>query len=335
MKLTCLSTVKRILFLSFSICYFSTPNLSQSTIKLIFAGDIMCHEAQISSSFDSLTNSYSFNGYFDEIEPMIQSADLALANLETTLSVDDYSGYPTFRSPDRLAESLRKTGFKLLFTANNHSLDNGTEGVYRTIRVLNHLGLLHTGSFMSAEERELLSPLVITASNIKIGFLNYTYGVNSQNSFDSFLINTIDTVGMLNDIQKANKKGCDILIAYLHWGPEYQAEPAGSQEWIASWLKKRGVRLIIGSHPHVTQPVIYDKTGNTINSVTAYSLGNLISNQREGDKKKGLLLEVCLSKSKQITYIDKVIEHPTYVSRKPTHKGYSYLITLPSSHAPI
>jgi len=304
-------------------------------IRLIFAGDIMCHEAQLKSAYDSVNNHYDFSSYFIGVRPLIQTADLAIANLETTLPGDTFTGYPAFGSPDELTHIIKDAGFNCLVTGNNHCYDKGRIGLQRTIQILNQNQILHTGTFVSKEEKDLLNPLIITIQSKRIALLNYTYGINADLSIPDYLINIIDTVAIKKDIQKAKNLNSDFLICFLHWGQEYDTMQNTKQHELADWLHEQGVQAVIGAHPHVVQPLeIKRGENNCIKGVTAFSLGNLISNQRSKNRKEGIILEIVLEISGNKLEIETVKQHSTKVLRKPYGKHYKYEVTLPSLPSP-
>ena len=304
-------------------------------IRLIFAGDIMCHETQLISAFDSVTDNYNFNSYFKEISPLIQTADLAIANLETTLPGDTYSGYPAFGSPDQLVQMCKDAGFNCLVTANNHSYDKGMAGLQRTIQILNQKQILHTGTFVSQEEKDMLNPLILKVKEKRIALLNYSYGINAEFDIPDYCINTIDTSSLSRDIKQAKYLNPDFLICFLHWGDEYNSKQSQSQQKLANWLHKQGIDVIIGSHPHVIQPIEIIKNQNKeITGITAFSLGNLISNQRFENRKRGSILEITLNTSKNNIQIESVIIHNTMVLREPQGNHYEYRVTLPFLPSP-
>ncbi len=323
----------------FLLTFLLTTNLcgqEKNVIRLFFAGDIMCHNTQLISAYDTITNQYDFSSYFANVQRLLQSADMAFANFETTLPGMNYTGYPQFGSPDILATQLKESGFDCLFTANNHSLDKGISGVERTIRFFNQAEILHTGTFTSKEEKELLNPLIIKIKNFRIALLNYTYGLNSSMNTPRYLVNQIDTVSMKNAINRSKDLKVDFTVCYLHWGEEYSVVPIDGQIELSQWLHDQGVSLVVGSHPHVVQLVECVESGDFIESLTAYSLGNLISNQRKGQRKQGLILEVILSPVSGNLEIVDFIEHPTYVIRNPIDQNgrFKYEITLPALPAP-
>jgi poly-gamma-glutamate synthesis protein (capsule biosynthesis protein) len=110
---------------------------TDSTIRLVFIGDVMGHSPQIQSAFDSATGKYNYVDVFAELKPILSAVDYSIANLEVTLGGKPYSGYPQFSSPDELVDGLMAAGVNVLVAANNHSVDRGSAGIKRTIDVLN------------------------------------------------------------------------------------------------------------------------------------------------------------------------------------------------------
>ncbi|MBE0668291.1 MAG: CapA family protein, partial [Bacteroidales bacterium] len=203
---------------------------SDSTLTVLFAGDIMGHDMQIASARDNSTGTYSYDSVFKYIRPVITGADLAFGNLEVTLGGSPYKGYPAFSSPDALAIACRNAGFDVLATANNHSADRGPKGIARTIRVLDSLDIKHTGTWLTSEARDTLNPLVISEKGIEVALLNYTYGTNGIVVPPPRIVSYIDTVLISNDIQRSREKGADVVFVMIHWGTEYDSLPSKSQK---------------------------------------------------------------------------------------------------------
>ena len=150
-----------------------------STLRLIFAGDVMGHAPQIASAQIGNTGKYDYKPCFRYIKPIIEQADLAIANLELTLpGKPPYNGYPMFRSPDELAVALKGAGFDILVTANNHANDSRGPGVTNTILTLRDNNFLQTGTFLNARDRSAHYPLMVYKNGFKIALLNYTYDTN-------------------------------------------------------------------------------------------------------------------------------------------------------------
>ena len=120
---------------------------ADSVVTLLFAGDIMGHDAQIAAAYNESTKTYDYTDCFSYIKPYVEKADFALANFEVTLAGPPFKGYPQFSSPDALAVAVKDCGFDALVTANNHTCDGGRVGVVRTLDVLDSLQIPHTGTF--------------------------------------------------------------------------------------------------------------------------------------------------------------------------------------------
>lgn len=270
---------------------------SDSTMTLLFAGDIMGHDAQIISAFDSSSNSYDYESVFAPLKETINKADFAIANLELTLAGPPYKGYPQFSSPDDLAVALKNSGFDALVTANNHSVDRGGKGIIRTVDMLDSLDIKHTGTFRNQADKDSLNLMILQNDFLKVGILNYTYGTNGLIAPEPTSVNLIDLYKMINDIDSSLNKGLDKLIVVVHWGLEYQTHPNQNQKDIAAFLFNKGVDIIIGSHPHVLQKMEYHaKSDSNKETLIAYSMGNFVSNQRKRGTDGGTMIQFTLSK---------------------------------------
>lgn len=267
-----------------------------STITLVFAGDMMSHMPMVKAAYNPQTKRHDYEHWFQFLRDTIQSADAAIANLETPLGGEPYSGYPMFSAPDSFAEDLKKVGFDVLVTANNHTVDKGRKGLERTLTVLDSLKIKHTGSFRNEQEREASTPLILQMKGVKIAILSYTYGTNGISVPKPNVVNLIDHARMEQDIIKARKDSADLVIPVIHWGVEYQTYEHPSQVKTAEFLASKGVDAIIGMHPHVVQPNKYIKTKNDSIPV-AYSLGNVVANMRDRYKDGGILVRLTIKKS--------------------------------------
>jgi poly-gamma-glutamate capsule biosynthesis protein CapA/YwtB (metallophosphatase superfamily) len=274
---------------------------------------------------------YNFRPWFRFISPVIKKADIAIANLELTLAGPPYSGYPQFCAPDQLANELKRAGFDVLITANNHSLDRGKKGIERTIRVLDSIDIGHTGTFFDKAQRDSTYPLIIKKNGFRIALLNYTYGTNGIKVTAPNIVNYIDTHQIGEDIKKAKLLHADPVIVTVHWGKEYKRLPNEQQKAIESFCYESGADLVIGSHPHVVQPIEKKKLQNGKEVLTAYSLGNYISNQRKRYTDGGIMLWIDLKKDETgNTVIDTAGYIPTWVLVKEI-KGQKKFFIVPVS----
>lgn len=281
------------LTLIFSL-FITLINAQDTTrLSLLFLGDIMQHDSQIADAYDQRTGKYDYRPCFQYIKPYIQSADVAIGNLEVTLAGKPYKGYPQFSAPDELLVALKDAGLDVIVTANNHSADRGKKGIERTIAMLDSFDIPHTGTFRSQEEKSRLHPLIIERQGIRLAILNYTYGTNGMPVTKPNIVNMLDTIAIRKDLQEAVALNPDVIIVFPHWGLEYQSLPSKTQKDITELCFRYGARLVIGAHPHVVQPMEWRKTKD---QVVAYSLGNFVSGQRKRYTDGGAMIRLELEK---------------------------------------
>ncbi len=261
-------------------------SLTEDSVTLYFAGDLMQHGPQTRAA-RVLDGSYDYTECFSYVKEEVSAADFAIANLEVPLGGKPYTGYPQFSAPDEYVLAIREAGFDILMTANNHAMDKRTHGVNRTIDILDSLGIYHFGTYKSSVHRSISYPLIIEKNNIRIALLAYTYDTNGIPVTPPTIVNTIDRQQILEDIRSAQILSPDAIIACMHWGVEYQTLPQQSERELAHWMLSQGVDHVIGTHPHVVQPMevtTLPTTNNTVPDSTdqhliVYSLGNYLSNQ--------------------------------------------------------
>ena len=274
-------------------------------LSLLFIGDIMQHEPQITAAWDNESKSYSYDHCFDYVKDAYEIADITIANLEFTFGGKPFKGYPQFSAPDEMGAAIKNAGIDILTTANIHTCDRGKKGIIRTINVIDSLGIPRTGSFLDAADREKHNPLIIEKNGIKIALLNYTYGTNGIPVPSPTIVNLIDTALVVKDIRHAKTFNPDEIIVCYHWGNEYQRIHTKEQTQLAELCFNNGARIVIGSHPHVIQPMhkyeFPDSSG--IEVAVVYSLGNYISNQRTQYRDGGSMVYVKLRKIGDIVEI--------------------------------
>ncbi len=303
------------------------------TISVITAGDAMAHMPQITAAYNQSTKSYDFDTVFSFIAPIVKKYDLAIVNYETTAAGPPYKGYPQFCAPDALVTAVNNAGFNFYVHANNHAVDRGKSGIYRTIKIFDEHSIEHTGVFINDSARAAQYPFIKDIEGIKIAILNYTYGTNGLKTTGGTIVNMIDTSVIKEDIQTAKDSAADIILACMHWGAEYIRLPDAYQKNVADFLINNEVAVIIGSHPHVIQPITFEKREKDDiqdSTLVIWSLGNLISNQQRHYTDGGLLAGFDIEKNRnnnEVT-IKNVHYYPVWVYRTPT--PYQYYI-LPTS----
>lgn len=331
----------------------SSEEIPETTATVISTGDIMVHSTQLTGAKTS-SGDYDFSAFFKETASYFKAADLAVANLEVTFGGTEsgkFSGYPAFNTPDSLADSIKDSGLNFLITANNHAYDTGLFGLKRTAQVLKQKGIEFTGTRETEQDPAFV---IKEINNIKIGIANFTYETSGQtegrkylngaiiakeanNLINSFSYEHIDDfyVTAADMISEMKSGGADYVLFYMHWGNEYRTSPDTWQKTIAQKLSNLGVNMIIGSHPHVIQPVelIRSEDGEST-TVCLYSTGNCVSNQRQeimdscptGHTEDGMLFEFTLKKSKDGTVLSGLDLIPTWVNKYKGGSGYLYTI---------
>ena len=253
----------------------------------------MGHDEQIWSAENRETHTYNYDDVFQYIKPVISEADISIANFEVTLGGPPYTGYPQFSSPPALASACKNAGIDYFVTANNHTADRGKKGIAGTIYRLDSIGIPHTGTFLDKADRDSLYPLIIKKEGISIALLNYTYATNGIVVPEPLIVNMLDKDLITGDIKKAKKSNPDLIVLFLHWGTEYDTVPSKSQTDLADYFFSQGVDLIIGSHPHVLQKMVWVKsTGGMKDRIVVYSLGNFVSNQRKPKTDGGSMVRI-------------------------------------------
>jgi poly-gamma-glutamate synthesis protein (capsule biosynthesis protein) len=328
------------LFVSFLISIICSLNIfsqsldsSQSTskkLRIVFAGDIMGHLPQTNAAYDSGSGIYNFEPVFRYVKPYIDSADVAIANLEVTLAGKPFMGYPQFSSPDELAHDIKNAGFGTVVMANNHCYDRGKAGFTRTIQILDSVGIKHFGTYLDSIHRAKEYPFILEKNGFRVALLNYTYGTNGILPQQPNIINYISAATIIKDLARAKALKPDFIIAVMHWGAEYQLLPNNDQKYITNVLIKNGCDAIIGSHPHVVQnyELVYPNSADSTRSIPVfYSMGNLVSNQRERYKDGGAMVSLTLSKTDtKKTSVSDFNYMPYWVYRGVLNNKYQYYI---------
>jgi poly-gamma-glutamate synthesis protein (capsule biosynthesis protein) len=299
----------------------SSEKDSVSTITLSFIGDLMCHVPQINNAKQA-DGTYDFNPSFKEITPYLSAADVTMGNLECTFAGKGrpYGGYPAFNSPDEYLLAIKNAGVDFLCTANNHSMDTGEEGLQRTLKKVRENNFASTGTFDSQRDRDSIR--VLNIKGVTVAVLNYTYGTNGSypSSDHKWMLNVADSALVHNDVKRARAMKADIVLVFYHWGIENMREPVAKQDTMFHWAADAGADLVIGSHPHVLEPVTYFKTSagaNLDSGIVAWSLGNFLSNQYWRYTDAGLILNLSIRKNfttGKIT-LDPLTYVPTWVYR--------------------
>lgn len=282
-------------------------------ITLTAAGDCLMHNTQIWSGLQD-DGTYAFPSFFAPVKDLISEGDYSSVNFETPMAGPDsgYTGYPLFNSPDAIADDIRAAGFDLVITANNHALDRGCQGAIRTLEVLHNAGLDTVGTYEN--ETASHSFLIKDIRGVKVGYLAYSYGTNGLPvpSEHAYLFNFLDKKKILADMQELRPQ-VDILVLVLHWGVEYHPQPTKEQRAMSVEFLESGADVILGSHPHVIQPMEVIKI-NGKDKFVIYSMGNFISHQIGQERNSGIVLKIKFTKhfDSGETFLETVSYTPTF-----------------------
>ncbi len=326
-----------------------------SSATILSTGDIMVHDPQLNGAKVPGKEEWDFGAFFKEVGAYFKAADFSVANLETTFAGNEnrkYAGYPSFNTPDSLADAIKEAGLSMVLTSNNHSYDTGFSGLKRTQEVLREKGITYTGTRLSEDEAIFT---VQEINGIRVGMATFTYetgrteeGLKTVNGIpvkkeagpllNSFSYNDLDGFYAVVDEVLTDMKaaGAEVTMLYMHWGDEYQTTENSWQNTIAQTLCDKGVDVIVGGHPHVVQPMELLKSADGEHqTVCLYSAGNAVSNQRQermdscpsGHTEDGLLLYCTFDKySDGKVVLSDVDVIPTWVDKYPGGSGYQYTI---------
>ncbi|MBQ8567718.1 MAG: CapA family protein [Oscillospiraceae bacterium] len=301
-----------------------TAEKYDNAFRILFAGDLILLEDQVRNARNS--SGYDFSPMFEYTKEYISSADLAVGVFEGPMAGDE-NGYSSsnyddgknlyLNFPDEFAYAIKDAGFDLVTTANNHLLDMGKDGAYRTLDILDESGLDHTGSYRSPEEKAADRVKLIEKDGIKIAFLSYTYGTNGYET--EYIMNTEGFSHITSfitdpasecfeqakenvrlDFEAAKALSPDIIAVLPHMGTQFENTPDDYQKTWCDIFREYGADIILSDHTHSVQPAeITDNGDNTV--YTLYCPGNYTNIYREYNGDASLLAEVYIDReSKEI-----------------------------------
>ena len=264
----------------------------ETSATFIAVGDALIHSAIY---YDALSNGvYDFNYIFTEVKPIIEKYDLKYYNQETILGGTSLglSSYPLFNSPQEVGDAFMNMGFNLVSLATNHTLDYGERGMLSSLEYWGKQeGVIAAGSYESEESRT--TPRIMEVNGITYTLLSYSTLTNGLRIpyGKEYLFNLYDEEKVKEDIERVRDK-VDVVMVAMHWGAEYTHTPVQEEREIANYLASLGVDIVIGTHPHVIQPIDFiDDT------MVIYSLGNFVSGQIGIERLVGLMASVTIKKT--------------------------------------
>ncbi|WP_117213382.1 CapA family protein [Allorhizocola rhizosphaerae] len=288
-------------------------------ITLLAAGDVIVHPPVWEQArSDSGGNGYAFAPIFEDVSGTIGAADLALCHLETPIAPAGAapSGYPLFNAPAELLDGLKQAGFDGCSTASNHVLDQGFDGIKRTLDAMDAAGLGHAGSARTAEEAA--TPKIYDVGGVRVAHLSYTYGFNGLKppAGKEWAANLIDPSAIKAAARKARESQADIVVLSLHAGTEYKHTPNADQErWAKEVLAGPEIDVLLGHHSHSVQAV--EQIGE---KWAIYGLGNQVARPTpQNDKdREGVMVRLTLTETaERLWRVTKAEAIPTWLQLTP------------------
>lgn len=304
-------------------------------------GDFVLHMPVIDAA-RTADGGIDFHQMLAPVADLIGDADYTVANVDGVMGASTvYSGYPRFSSPVELMDALLDCGVDMLTMSNNHALDCDYEGLLAQLDACDARGMDHIGASRSQQEHD--TPQIREINGIRVGFLNYTTHANGREAAcapeaAAFGLNFAFKSNFAADAQALREAGAEAIVAFMHWGEEYNRMADDEEKILASRLVAAGVDVIVGGHPHVIQRIYWldgerRSDGAPQRTLCCYSLGNFLSNQQSEYQNSGIIFEFTLEKDAD----GKISVHspgyiPVFVWREEAGQGYFYQVLAPERY---
>lgn len=306
-----------------------------TSAKLVAVGDNLMHRS-CTLSAKNADGTYDFTKHFANMADIFKAADLAVISQDTVLGGIELGATSTetgiFNTAVELADGMADAGINVVLAANNHIMDEGSAGLNTMMSYFStkypNITLLGVNNSREAKDE----PVYVETNNIKIAMINYSYGSNQTADLDAspYLLNQYDE-DWLSDILKQAREEADFIIAFPFWGEQNSMDYTQEQERQAQFLADNGVDLIIGSYPHVVEPVKWITAENGDRTLVYYSLGNFQSIQNTVENMLGGQANITISKEEDGTHIsdyslDFVVTH---YEQRESSEYYDIVTTYP------
>ena len=279
----------------------------ETVIHIAAAGDFNVTDKTVAAGYRNGT--YDYTEVFKDVLPLLADADLTVMNFEGTLCGQPYGGEDA-SAPQQMVEALRNAGVDLLQAANSCSINNGLQGLSKTLSSIRAAGMEPLGAYADAKEFQKSGGYtIVNVQGIRIAFVAFTKGMDNRGLpegsedcvnllYTDYASNyqQVDTEGITKILRAAAAEEPDFTIAMLHWGSEYNDQISKTQEKIRSLMFSEGVNAIIGTHPHYVQKMVLDPENNTF---TAYSLGDFFSDAERSGSNYSVVLNLEITKNEE------------------------------------
>ena len=302
-----------------------------TTIHIKAAGDLNVTDNVVNAGVS--VGGFDFSKAFKDVAAILTDADLTVMNFEGNIYGEPY-GTATSSAPIELLQGLRNCGVDLLQMANSCAINNGLNGLTATLNAIRSVGIEPVGAYATASElRESKGYTMTEIQGIKVAFVAFTKGLGGRGmpAGNEDLVNLlytdysttyqkIDEERITNILKNVEKEKPDVTIAMLHWGSEYNEDISKTQNQIVNLLQKNGVDVILGTHPHVVQPILFDASAGTL---VAYSLGDFFGDADRGATNYSIILDIEITKDANAgtTRVTDFSYSPIYTIRENESAG--------------
>ena len=310
-----------------------------TTVHIRAAGDLNITDSVVDSGLAA--NGYDYTRAFQDVASTLSSADLTIMNLEGNVCGEPY-GTATTSAPNKILNALSAAGVDILQMANSCTINNGLIGLNSTLQAIRAAGIEPVGAYSStAEFKRSKGYTICDVGGIRIAVVAFTKGVGGRGlpegsegcvnllytDYES-TYRRVDTAGITKILDSAKAEKPDFIIALVHWGSENNDTISKTQESIITLLKKNGVGLILGTHPHLVQEIAYDQTAGTL---VAYSLGDFYGDGSRSGTNYSIILDIEITKDsdKRTTKVTGYSYTPIYtVTGSQSADGYQRVVRI-------
>jgi hypothetical protein len=288
------------------------PNPKPSRLRLVASGDMLPHDSINQQA--KTANGYNYRPFFSEVERYFQEADIRFCNQEVPSAGSSLgiSGYPVFNAPEQFARDLSSVGCNVINLANNHINDKGQAGIDKTLAIWDELKpLAVAGDNRNATEQKAVR--YFTVKDVKFAFVAYAEYSNNRN-YTAHGLNILNEQLVTAQLSEARSQA-DIVLVSAHWGVEYSPGISSVQERWANLFANNGADIVLGTGPHVLEPVKRLSRSGGGETIVWYSLGNFLSTQLDIESLVGGLA---------IVDIDPSTKKITTISFFPTYMHYEW-----------
>ncbi len=310
-----------------------------TTVHIRAAGDLNITDSVVDSGLAA--NGYDYTRAFQDVASTLSSADLTIMNLEGNVCGEPY-GTATTSAPNKILNALSAAGVDILQMANSCTINNGLIGLNSTLQAIRAAGIEPVGAYSStAEFKRSKGYTICDVGGIRIAVVAFTKGVGGRGlpegsegcvnllytDYES-TYRRVDTAGITKILDNAKAEKPDFIIALVHWGSENNDTISKTQESIITLLKKNGVGLILGTHPHLVQEIAYDQTAGTL---VAYSLGDFYGDGSRSGTNYSIILDIEITKDsdKRTTKVTGYSYTPIYtLTGSQSADGYQRVVRI-------